>query len=116
MPRRRMCRASRSKAPVCLSFNAERGGGDGSVAPGSVAWYRTPIVLGAENANRKVLVEIEGAHVGVQVYINGHLLPGISAVAADAQATHVVSFIPMIVDLTPYLTFDGSTPNVLAIR
>ena len=96
-------------------LNAPAGGGDGSTSPAGTVWYRTPIVLGPQYANRKVLVEIEGAHVGVQAYINGTLLPGISAVTADAQATHVVGFIPVIVDLTPYLKFDGSN-NILAIR
>ena len=41
--------------------------------------------------------------------------PGISQVAADAQATHVVGFIPVIVDLTPYIHADGMTDNVIAI-
>src|SRR5258708_11020824 len=61
------------------------------------------------------MVEFEGAHTGAQVYINGTLLPGISAVPADAQASHVVGFIPFVVDLTPYLVTDGATPNVLAV-
>jgi len=97
-------------------LNAPAGGGDGSTSPASTVWYRTPIVLDSQYANRKVLVEIEGAHVGVQVYINGTLLPGISAVVADAKASHVVGFVPFIVDLTPYLKIDGATKNVLAIR
>ena len=62
---------------------------------------------------RKVLVELEGAHTGVQIYINGHFLPGNSQL--NPQATHVVGFLPVIVDLTPYVTFDGKD-NVLAIR
>ena len=97
-------------------LNAPAGGGDGSTSPAGTVWYRTPIVLGPQYANSKVEVEIEGAHVGVQVYINGVLLPGVSAVTADAQASHVVGFIPFMVDLTPHLTFDGTTKNILAIR
>src|ERR1700730_766973 len=61
------------------------------------------------------MLEIEGSHTGVQVYVNGTLLPGISAVAADAKATHVVGFVPVAVDLTPYLHPDGRTDNVIAI-
>ena len=60
-------------------------------------------------------MEFEGAHTGVQVFINGTLLPGASAVPANAQATHVVGFVPFIVDLTPYVHFDG-TDQVLAVR
>ncbi|HUO28080.1 MAG TPA: immunoglobulin domain-containing protein, partial [Bryobacteraceae bacterium] len=66
-------------------------------------------------AGQKFMLDLEGTHTGVQVFINGTLLPGISAVAADAQATHVVGFIPVIVDLTPYLYTDGVTDNVIAI-
>ncbi|MFT0174488.1 hypothetical protein ACLKMY_36930 [Paraburkholderia mimosarum] len=70
--------------------------------------------------NRKVLVEFEGAHTGVQVYINGHFIPGNSAVQANAQATHVIGFIPFIVDITPYVKFKDANgqpvDNVLAVK
>jgi hypothetical protein len=95
-------------------INVEAGGGDGDLN-GPISWYRNHFTLDASNAGKKVLVEFEGTHTGVQVYINGTLLPGISAVPADAQATHVVGFIPVIVDLTPFVKFDGSQ-NVLAVR
>lgn len=95
-------------------INAQSGGGDGDLN-GPISWYRNHFTLNPSNAGSKVLVEFEGAHTGVQVFINGTLLPGISAVPADAQATHVVGFIPFIVDLTPYVKFDGSD-NVLAVR
>src|SRR6202044_3373198 len=61
------------------------------------------------------LLNLEGSHTGVQVFINGILLPGISAVAANAQATHVVGFVPVALDLTPYLHADGVTDNVIAV-
>ncbi|MEI9982057.1 MAG: beta-1,3-glucanase family protein [Aliidongia sp.] len=94
-------------------INTQSGGGDGDLN-GPISWYRNHFTLDAQSAGSKVLVEFEGAHTGVQVYINGTLLPGVSAVAADAQATHVVGFVPFIVDLTPYVKF-GAT-NVLAVR
>jgi hypothetical protein len=96
-------------------LNAVAGGGDGFL-DGGTQWYRLHFTLGTQNAASKVLVEIEGAHTGVQVYLNGTLLPGISAVAGDAQASHVVGFIPFIVDLTPFVKTDGTTQNVLAVR
>ena len=95
-------------------LNVESGGGDGDLNGGN-NWYRLHFTLGTQYANSKVMVEFEGAHTGAQVYINGTLLPGISAVPADAQASHVVGFIPFVVDLTPYLVTDGATPNVLAV-
>lgn len=102
-------------ANLFTSFlNADSGGGDGDLN-GTNNWYRLHFTLGTQYANSKILVEFEGAHTGAQVYINGKLLPGISAVAANAQASHVVGFIPFILDLTPYVTADGATENVLAV-
>ncbi|MGH9886855.1 MAG: discoidin domain-containing protein, partial [bacterium] len=96
-------------------LNAVSGGGDGFL-DGGTQWYRLHFTLGTQLAASKVLVEIEGAHTGVQVYINGTLLPGISAVAGDAQASHVIGFLPFVVDLTPFVQTDGATQNVIAVR
>ena len=96
-------------------LNTVSGGGDGDLDGGN-NWYRLHFTLGTQYANSKVMVEFEGAHTGAQVYINGTLLQGISAVTADANASHVIGFLPFVVDLTPYLHTDGVTPNVLAVR
>ena len=96
-------------------INQPSGGGQGSVC-GQNNWYRLHFKVDPGYANSKILVEFEGAHTGAQVYINGTLLPGVSAVAADAEASHVVGFIPFVVDLTPYIKADGATENVLAVR
>jgi hypothetical protein len=95
-------------------LNQTSGGGQGSLT-GNQNWYRLHFKVDPKYASQKFMLEIEGSHTGVQVYINGTLLPGISAVAANAQATHVVGFIPVVVDLTPYLHTDGVTDNVIAI-
>jgi beta-galactosidase len=95
-------------------LNTESGGGDGDLDGGN-NWYRLHFTLAAQYAGSKVMVEFEGGHTGMQVYINGTLLPGISAVPGDKLATHVIGFIPVIVDLTPYLHTDGTTQNVLAV-
>ncbi len=93
-------------------INTESGGGAGYLS-GSVIWYRHHFKLDNQYADRKVVVEFEGAHTGVQVYLNGTFLPGNSAI--NPQATHVVGFVPFAVDLTPYLKFNGAD-NVLAVR
>jgi hypothetical protein len=95
-------------------INQTSGGGAGSDT-GQENWYRLHFKVDPKYAGQKFLLDVEGAHTGVQVFINGTLLPGISAVTADAQATHVVGFIPVICDLTPYVTADGTTDNVIAI-
>ncbi|HEX3766279.1 MAG TPA: discoidin domain-containing protein [Kofleriaceae bacterium] len=96
-------------------LNTVSGGGDGFL-DGGTQWYRLHFTLPTQNAASKVVVEFEGAHTGVQLYINGTLLPGISAVAGDAQASHVVGFLPFVADLTPFVHADGATQNVLAVR
>jgi hypothetical protein len=96
-------------------LNAVSGGGDGFL-DGGTQWYRLHFTLGTQFAASKVLVEFEGAHTGIQVYVNGTLLPGISAVPGDAQASHVVGFLPFVVDLTPFVHPDGATQNVIAVR
>ncbi len=103
-------------ANLLTSFiNAESGGGDGYL-DGGTNWYRLHFKLDLKYAASKVLVEFEGAHTGAQVFINGTLLPGISAVGANANASHVVGFVPFIVDLTPYVKADGAYDNVIAVR
>ncbi|MGA7814862.1 discoidin domain-containing protein, partial [Caballeronia sp.] len=95
-------------------INMTSGGGQGSLT-GNTNWYRKHFTLDPSYANRKVLIEFDGAHTGVQVYVNGQFIPGNSKVALDATATHVVGFIPFIVDVTNYVKFDG-TDNVMAVK
>ena len=77
-------------ANIWRSFiNQSSGGGDGSLC-GQNNWYRLHFKVDPAYENSKIMVEFEGAHTGAQVYINGTLLPGVSAVAANAQASHVI--------------------------
>ncbi|MBN1410193.1 MAG: DUF4982 domain-containing protein, partial [Spirochaetales bacterium] len=93
-------------------INEMSGGGDGSMA-GGTCWYRKHFTLDSAYSSRKIFIEVEGAHVGAQLYINGTFIPGNSAV--NPQATHVIGFIGFLVDVTPYVQFGGAD-NVLAIR
>ncbi len=92
--------------------NGESGGAQ---MVGGTNWYRKHLTLDAAYAGRKILIEFEGVHVGAQVYVNGTFMPGNSAVAANAQATHVVGFIPFVLDITNLVTFGGAD-NVVAVR
>jgi Beta-galactosidase/beta-glucuronidase len=98
-------------------INQESGGGQGSL-DGDVSWYRTTLKDSASYAGRKVMVEFEGAHMGDRVYINGRFIPGTGQLnqpgQVDANATHVIGFLPHIVDLTPYLKYDGT--DVIAVK
>ena len=90
--------------------NTASGGGGG---PGGPYWYRKKFKLAPAFQGKKVFLEIEGAHLGCQVYFNETLLPTASAV--NPQATHVVGFIGTINDVTSLAKFDGSD-NIVAIR
>ena len=95
-------------------INQTSGGGQGSLT-GNYNWYRLHFKVDPKYAGQKFLLNVQGSHTGIQIFINGTLLQGVSAVTADAQATHVVGFIPVVVDLTPYIVADGKTDNVIAI-
>ncbi len=92
--------------------NGESGGG---TMVGGVNWYRKHFTLDSSYASRRVLIEFEGVHVGAQVYVNGTFMPGNSDVVANAQATHVVGFIPFVLDVTKLVQFGGAD-NVIAVR
>ena len=92
--------------------NGQSGGG---TMAGGTNWYRKHFALDAKYAGRKVLVEFEGVHVGAQVYVNGTLVPGSSAVVADAHATHVIGFVPFVLDVTKLVQLGGAD-NVMAVR
>ncbi len=93
-------------------INQGSGGGDGSML-GGICWYRKHFTLDNQYSGRKIFIEVEGAHVGAQAYINGIFLPGNSAV--NPNATHVIGFIGFIVDVTPNVQFGGAD-NVFAVR
>jgi beta-galactosidase len=78
-----------------------------------MCWYRKHFTVDNAYAGRKIFVEFEGAHFGCQVYINGTLIPGNSTI--NPQATHVIGFIPFIVDITDKVNVGGAD-NVLAVR
>lgn len=98
-------------------INQESGGGQGSL-DGETSWYRTTLKNSASYRGRKVMVEFEGAHTGDRVYVNGQFVPGTGVLnqagQIDANATHVVGFVPHIVDLTGLLRYDGT--DVIAVK
>jgi len=93
-------------------LNEASGGGDGEMQGGPF-WYRKHFTLDSKYADKKIFIEFEGVHVGVQVFMNGTFLPGNSS--ENPQATHVVGFIGFVVDVTNLVKFGGAD-NVLAAR
>jgi hypothetical protein len=90
--------------------NNTSGGGN---IPGGPYWYRKHLKLDAAYAGKKIFLEFEGAHMGIQVYVNGTFMPTTSDV--NPQATHVVGFTGVLLDITDIVKCDG-TDNVIAVR
>jgi beta-galactosidase len=90
--------------------NGQSGGGP---MFGNNCWYRKHFSIDNTYAGRKIFIEVEGAHVGCQVYVNGTFIPGNSAL--NPQATHVIGFIGFVIDVTDKVTLGGAD-NLLAIR
>jgi hypothetical protein len=95
-----------------LSFLNQAAGGPGPGYDAST-WYRCHFTLDNAYSGKKIFIEFRGAGIGAAVYINGTFIPGNSAY--NPTATHVIAFIPFIVDITPYAQF-GTTENVLAVK
>jgi beta-galactosidase len=93
-------------------LNQASGGGDGEMFGGPV-WYRKHFTLDSKYSDKKIFVEFEGVHVGVQVYVNGTFMPGNSV--ENPQATHVIGFIGFVLDITSQVKFGGAD-NVIAAR
>jgi beta-galactosidase len=96
--------------------NNKSGGWTGPNNPetSSNNWYRKHFKVDAKYAGRKFFVEVGGAHVGARVFINGTFMKGNNP--DNPNATHVVGFVPFIVDITDYVKTDGTTDNVLAVN
>jgi hypothetical protein len=90
--------------------NAPAGWGS---TPGGPYWYRKKFKLTAADAGKKVFLEFEGSHLGMQLYVNGTFVKGSSDL--NPQATHVIGFTGVLVDVTNLVTFDG-TDNQIAVR
>ncbi|MBB5609092.1 MULTISPECIES: beta-1,3-glucanase family protein [unclassified Janthinobacterium] len=80
--------------------------------PYGTVWYRKHLPLSSAYAGRKILIEFEGAHTGAQVFINGVQVQGTSAL--NPTYTHVIGFVPFIVDVTNMVNLNSD--NVLAVK
>ncbi len=96
------------------SFLNEPSGGNDGEMEGGPFWYRKHFTLDNKYADKKIFVEFEGVHVGVQVYINGHFMKGNSV--ENPQATHVIGFIGFVLDITDSSLQFGGADNLLAVR
>ena len=77
-------------------------------------WYRKHLTIDKKNKGKHILLEFQSVNIGCTVYINGHAIKGNTAVTQPGPVTHVGSFLPFTVDITPYVNWGGD--NVIAVN
>ncbi|MDP4276559.1 MAG: glycoside hydrolase family 2 TIM barrel-domain containing protein, partial [Bacteroidota bacterium] len=80
---------------------------------GSV-WYRSKFKLNGKDKNKRFYLEFKAIGIAASVYVNGHFMPGNTAVPQPGAVTHIGCFIPFIVDITNQVVFDRE--NILSVQ
>ena len=73
--------------------------------PGGTGWYRKSFVMPASDAGKTVLLNFDGVYSDAYVYVNGTLV-----------GEHHYGYTAFAFDISQYLTFDGATENVVAVK
>lgn len=79
-----------------------RGGG---YLPTGIGWYRKTFTVDQKQKGKLISIEFDGVMANSEVWINGHLL-----------GKRPFGYSSFTYDLTPYLNFDKSATNVLAVK
>ena len=73
--------------------------------PGGTGWYRKKFAMPSEYADKSVLINFDQSYNNTYVYINGNLV-----------AENHYGYNSFSVDISSYLTYDGTTANVIAVK
>ncbi|MGM9681440.1 MAG: glycoside hydrolase family 2 TIM barrel-domain containing protein [Eubacteriales bacterium] len=73
--------------------------------PGGTGWYRKTFTLPESDAGKTVLLYFDGVYSDAYVYVNGTLV-----------GEHHYGYTSFAFDISDYLTCDGSTENVIAVK
>ncbi|MBQ0114284.1 MAG: DUF4982 domain-containing protein [Bacteroidales bacterium] len=77
-------------------------------------WYRKHLKIDKKYRGKRVFIEFQSVNIGTTVYFNGHAIEGITQVKQPGTVTHVGSFLPFTVDVTPYVKYGED--NLLAVN
>ena len=77
-------------------------------------WYRKSLKIDKRHRGKRILIEFQSVNIGCTVYINGTPIKGNTNVPQPGPVTHVGSFLPFTVDITPYINWGSD--NVLAVN
>ena len=73
--------------------------------PGGTGWYRKSFTLNADTAGKTFLLNFDGVYMHAYVYVNGNFV-----------GEHHYGYTNFAFDITEYLTCDGATENVVAVK
>lgn len=81
------------------------GEGESGFLPGGTGWYRKTFTMPAESAGKTILLNFDGVYMNSYVYVNGTFV-----------GEHHYGYTNFAFDISDYLTCDGTTENVIAVK
>ncbi len=72
---------------------------------GGTGWYRKHFTLPAEYADKRISIDFDGVYMDSHIYVNGQKV-----------GNYPNGYMPFSFDITKYLTCDGVTDNVIAVK
>ena len=73
--------------------------------PGGTGWYRKSFTLPANLSGKSLVLNFDGVYNNAYVYVNGKQV-----------GEHHYGYTPFSLDISDYVTCDGSTQNVVAVK
>lgn len=73
--------------------------------PGGTGWYRKHFVMSSQNEGKHILLSFDGVYADAYVYVNDQYV-----------GEHHYGYTNFAFDITEYLTMDGITENVIAVK
>lgn len=72
---------------------------------GGVGWYRKHFAVPKKYDGKSITIDFDGVYMNADIYVNGKKL-----------GNHPYGYTSFSFDISPYLTYDGVTDNVIAVR
>lgn len=89
---------------ISQSFTTS-GEAESGFLPGGTGWYRKRFTLPAEESGKTFLLNFDGVYMEAYVYVNGTMV-----------GEHHYGYTSFAMDISDYLTCDGVTENVIAVK
>ncbi len=91
---------------ITQHFTNQQGAeGESGFLPGGTGWYRKHFILDESHIGKTFLLNFDGVYMHAYVYVNGSFV-----------GEHHYGYTSFAFDITEYLTCDGVTENVVAVK